>query len=251
MQKKEQMLKLTPPDKISFRPPFNSVSNSELLLQNPTRQTLAFKIKTTAPKRYCVRPNAGIVEPNDEAEVQVMLQPGSIEERHKFQIQSIIVPDINIQELSKEELAKKLNSLWSDSSNTVMCSKLTCEFVTQAQEEKPKPEGDAPPEYSSVAPPAAEIKTEAVHQHQQQIAKEQPPKPAIKKADPMPSTASNTEGEEIRRLKAELQEALKKIELLSSTVQPSHSEQSAEQQKNLLIYLFIAFMLGFFISALI
>ena len=94
-----------------------------------------------------------------------------------------LVPDINIQELSKEELAKKLNSLWSDSSNTVMCSKLTCEFVTQAQEEKPKPEGDAPPEYSSVAPPAAEIKTEAVHQHQQQIAKEQPPKPAIKKVE--------------------------------------------------------------------
>ena len=94
-----------------------------------------------------------------------------------------LVPDINIQELSKEELAKKLNSLWSDSSNTVMCSKLTCEFVTQAQEEKPKPEGDAPPDYSSVAPPAAEIKTEAVHQHQQQIAKEQPPKPAIKKVE--------------------------------------------------------------------
>ena len=39
---------------------------------------------------YCVRPNAGFVAPDQEAEIKVMLQPGSIEEKHKFLVQSII-----------------------------------------------------------------------------------------------------------------------------------------------------------------
>lgn len=28
-----------------------------------------FKIKTTAPKKYCVRPNSGILEPNKNTEI--------------------------------------------------------------------------------------------------------------------------------------------------------------------------------------
>ncbi|GAB2276855.1 hypothetical protein Dimus_011567 [Dionaea muscipula] len=32
-------------------------------LGNKTDQYVAFKVKTTSPKRYCVRPNAGVVEP--------------------------------------------------------------------------------------------------------------------------------------------------------------------------------------------
>ena len=37
-----------------------------------------------------MRPNAGFVAPDQEAEIKVMLQPGSIEEKHKFLVQSII-----------------------------------------------------------------------------------------------------------------------------------------------------------------
>lgn len=29
-----------------------------------------FKVKTTAPKQYCVRPNAGRIEPKSQVEVQ-------------------------------------------------------------------------------------------------------------------------------------------------------------------------------------
>lgn len=40
-----------------------------MLLKNPTDKPILFKIKTTAPKRYCVRPNSGLLEPNNFLEV--------------------------------------------------------------------------------------------------------------------------------------------------------------------------------------
>ena len=39
-------------------------------MTNNSKNVIAFKIKTTAPKAYCVRPNGGLIEPNDEKQVQ-------------------------------------------------------------------------------------------------------------------------------------------------------------------------------------
>lgn len=36
---------------------------------------MAFKIKTTSPKHYVVRPNVGLIGPMGEQEVEVLLQP--------------------------------------------------------------------------------------------------------------------------------------------------------------------------------
>lgn len=69
-------------------------------LSNPTEKNIAFKVKTTAPKRYCVRPNNGILLPGKSINVAVMLQPlatgdqavaaAAIEKnKHKFMIQSV------------------------------------------------------------------------------------------------------------------------------------------------------------------
>ena len=41
----------------------------ELKLINPSRKRLSFKIKTTAPRAYTVRPNSGIVPQNDKTTV--------------------------------------------------------------------------------------------------------------------------------------------------------------------------------------
>lgn len=45
-----------------------------MILKNPSYKKVAFKIKTTAPKRYCVRPNCGEIGPKDEAEISGILQ---------------------------------------------------------------------------------------------------------------------------------------------------------------------------------
>lgn len=59
---------------------------------------MAFKVKTTAPKQYCVRPNSGRIDPGSDVEVQVLLQamkedpPPDQKCRDKFLVQSVIVP---------------------------------------------------------------------------------------------------------------------------------------------------------------
>lgn len=62
-------------------------------------------MKTTAPKKYCVRPNSGILKPKQKATVAVMLQPFDYnpneKNKHKFMVQTMIVPegDVNLDVL--------------------------------------------------------------------------------------------------------------------------------------------------------
>jgi hypothetical protein len=46
----------------------------KLQLYNTTDAQVAYKVQTTAPKRYCVRPNAGILGPKDTVEVEGSLR---------------------------------------------------------------------------------------------------------------------------------------------------------------------------------
>jgi hypothetical protein len=43
---------------------------TEMTLVNTTKSHLAFKIKTTRPKSYCVRPNSGVIPPLGKQTVQ-------------------------------------------------------------------------------------------------------------------------------------------------------------------------------------
>ena len=53
--------------------PFDHVVTSILKISNPSAERrLCFKVKTTAPKRYCVRPNSGTIEPKNFVDVQGM-----------------------------------------------------------------------------------------------------------------------------------------------------------------------------------
>eukprot|EP00730_Choanoeca_flexa_P012564 TRINITY_DN4394_c0_g1_i3.p1 TRINITY_DN4394_c0_g1~~TRINITY_DN4394_c0_g1_i3.p1 ORF type:complete len:245 (+),score=63.74 TRINITY_DN4394_c0_g1_i3:172-906(+) len=78
---------------------------SNLTLHNKTSSYVAFKIKTTRPKGYCVRPNSGIIDPNQSTNIEVTMQAFDDIERdhskHKFQIQALDVQG----KLSQDELA--------------------------------------------------------------------------------------------------------------------------------------------------
>lgn len=54
---------------VDFAGLFEQGCTTNLKLANPTTDTVLFKIKTTAPKKYCVRPNSGILEPNSKVEI--------------------------------------------------------------------------------------------------------------------------------------------------------------------------------------
>ncbi|KYK60600.1 PapD-like protein [Drechmeria coniospora] len=88
------------PSELSFRRPFTVEVSQILTIKNPTSSPLAFKVKTTAPKQYCVRPNAGRIEPGQDFDVTVLLQamkadpPADTRCRDKFLVQSApITPD--------------------------------------------------------------------------------------------------------------------------------------------------------------
>ena len=124
MSKKDQVLVIEPPNELTFTGnlnifvilniediycffpgPFTAAVSSYMKLKNPSDKKVCFKIKTTAPKRYChikfkeiylfetrfllntfinlkyfftrycVKPNSGVVDPHKETAIAVSLQP--------------------------------------------------------------------------------------------------------------------------------------------------------------------------------
>lgn len=129
---------IEPSVQLEFHGPFSRISKESLHVKNPGTEAVIFKVKTTAPKQYCVRPNAGRIEPNSEIEVQIILQP--IKEqlpddykcKDKFLVQTApIHPSIEQQDIT---------SMWSHIETTERASmhqhKIKCVFVPAAKEEE-------------------------------------------------------------------------------------------------------------------
>jgi len=122
-KKPEQILQLEPANELVFKGPFKDVVATTLTLKNPTDKAVTFKVKTTAPRHYCVKPNCGTVKARDKVIVDVMLQPfdhsSTDNKRHKFMVQTMVVPD-GVQDVE---------SLWRVAEpSSIMDSKLKCVF---------------------------------------------------------------------------------------------------------------------------
>jgi len=50
--------------------PLTRVVKQNLTIENPHDKAVAFKVKPTAPKLYCVRPNSDVIPPNSSIDVQ-------------------------------------------------------------------------------------------------------------------------------------------------------------------------------------
>jgi len=118
----EQVLKIEPEHELKFKGPFTVPTTSLLKLANPSDKRVCFKIKTTAPKRYCVRPNAGVLEPSNSISIAVVFQPCELEptaNKHKFMVQSLYAPDGEVN----------MDAMWKDVDQTkLMDTKLRCAF---------------------------------------------------------------------------------------------------------------------------
>uniref|UniRef100_A0A8C7W6R9 Vesicle-associated membrane protein-associated protein A n=1 Tax=Oncorhynchus mykiss TaxID=8022 RepID=A0A8C7W6R9_ONCMY len=123
MSKLEQILVLDPPCDLRFKGPFTDVVTTNLKLKNPSDRSVCFKVKTTAPKRYCVRPNSGIIDVGATVTISVMLQPFDYDpnekSKHKFMVQSIFaLPNV-----------AEMDAMWKDvKPHDLMDSKLRCVF---------------------------------------------------------------------------------------------------------------------------
>ncbi|XP_010258992.1 PREDICTED: vesicle-associated protein 1-3-like [Nelumbo nucifera] len=86
------------PSELKFPFELKKQSSCSLQLTNKTEQYVAFKVKTTNPKKYCVRPNTGIVLPGTTCDVTVTMQaqkeaPPDMQCKDKFLLQSVAAPN--------------------------------------------------------------------------------------------------------------------------------------------------------------
>ncbi|XP_019365734.1 PREDICTED: vesicle-associated membrane protein-associated protein B/C isoform X2 [Gavialis gangeticus] len=132
MAKAEQVLSLDPQHELRFKGPFTDVVTTNLKLGNPTDRNVCFKVKTTAPRRYCVRPNSGIIDAGTSINVSVMLQPFDYDpnekSKHKFMVQSMFAPADT----------SDMEAVWKEAKpEELMDSKLRCVFELPAENDKP------------------------------------------------------------------------------------------------------------------
>ncbi|GLT61063.1 hypothetical protein SLA2020_337980 [Shorea laevis] len=85
------------PHVLKFTFEMKKQSTCSIQLGNNSNQYVAFKVKTTSPKKYCVRPNTGIIKPKATCDFTVTMQaqrvaPPDMQCKDKFLIQSTVVP---------------------------------------------------------------------------------------------------------------------------------------------------------------
>jgi hypothetical protein len=134
------------PSELAFRRPFTVEVARTLSIRNTSSTPVAFKVKTTAPKQYCVRPNAGRVEPGQSFDVTVLLQamktepPMDTKCRDKFLVQSAPIT-------TDKEFASVASVLESTQKNLVREQKIRVNWEAdsdEAAQESPAPVAATP-----------------------------------------------------------------------------------------------------------
>eukprot|EP01071_Lankesteria_metandrocarpae_P002887 Lankesteria_metandrocarpae@DN2625_c0_g1_i1.p1 len=87
------------PEIIEFPLVLHQNITARLMLHNPSPHAVAFKIKTTAPKSYLVRPSTGAISCGGAQEIQIILQPmqtePSLESPDRFLVQATPVTNLD------------------------------------------------------------------------------------------------------------------------------------------------------------
>ncbi|XVF73453.1 hypothetical protein PTKIN_Ptkin12aG0202400 [Pterospermum kingtungense] len=111
-----------------------------LNLSNKTDNYVAFKVKTTNPKKYCVRPNTGVVLPRSTCNVIVTMQaqkeaPADMQCKDKFLLQSVVAsPGAAPKDITPEMFNR-------ESGHRVEESKLRVVYVAPPRPPSPVREG--------------------------------------------------------------------------------------------------------------
>jgi hypothetical protein len=94
-----RLLQLEPEDKLVLDPAGgpDDKPQASLRLTSQSEVHVAFKVKTTAPKAYLVRPSSGTLDPKGSQEVQIILHSQSpldaaTVSTHKFLVQAMVAP---------------------------------------------------------------------------------------------------------------------------------------------------------------
>lgn len=106
-------------ERITFKPTDNDEYSCRLQIQNVTQGcSIIFKIKTTSPDRYRVRPTIAVIEDGGTAKVPITSQAGLSAaqiQRDRFQVQICVLPKDMLNEESCESVNSSTQSLYKSS----------------------------------------------------------------------------------------------------------------------------------------
>ncbi|KAI3962371.1 hypothetical protein MKX01_005373 [Papaver californicum] len=111
----QDLLEIQPPKELSFAFKLKKQSSCSVQLLNNSDHYVAYKVKTTNPKRYSVQPNTGVILPNSTCDFIVIMQapreaPADLQCKDKFLIQSTVVPAETAPEDIKSSMFSKDNN---------------------------------------------------------------------------------------------------------------------------------------------
>lgn len=183
---KSPLIELTPDTVLTFNlpPAGEKDSTCHLQLRNTQSDKVLFKIKTTAPKEYCVRPNSGLIEAGAQIEVAVVLQgplPRPIQKKDKFLVQTALCDS----DISSSDAAEKWKTVAKEDTFEVKlkCNWNFCDSAAAAA---------APTVASPAVAPASEAAAAASTQGPQGTPRRRQPDSAAAAAAPSSSSAAAT-----------------------------------------------------------
>ncbi|KAL3516944.1 hypothetical protein ACH5RR_023846 [Cinchona calisaya] len=128
------------PQELQFPFELRKQISCSMQLTNKSDNYVAFKVKTTNPKKYCVRPNTGVVMPHSTCDVLVTMQaqkeaPSDMQCKDKFLVQSVITsPGATAKDITP-------NMFYREEGHNVVESKLRVAYVAPPQPPSPVREG--------------------------------------------------------------------------------------------------------------
>ncbi|XAR70527.1 hypothetical protein NMG60_11027404 [Bertholletia excelsa] len=100
------------PEELTFPFELEKQSYCDLKIANKTEKYVAFKVKTTSPKKYFVRPKTGVIQPWDSSVIRVTLRPQEeyppgMQCKDKFLLQcTIVTPQAEVDDLPADTFNK-------------------------------------------------------------------------------------------------------------------------------------------------
>ena len=156
------------PEDICFPNLLYQSFTSKMTLKNVSAGNVAYKVKTTAPKRFMVRPSTGILVPSESVDVQVVLHPLSSYPSGNtdgFQVQATPTTRANNETLTRDE--------WTEiSKNSIQEKRLSVIFSFPSVNDFNNPDGVKIVDTASVSAPDLRSKYEELVQYTLGLQKE-------------------------------------------------------------------------------
>jgi len=119
-------LRIAPDSTISFDYIPRKYLTSRLILSNPSSHNVAFKVKTTVPTSYLVKPHNGYIPPNSSLEVNITMQPTEYTAQTPILNDKFLVSAFPLN--SETDMAAihdpaRFNKLWTETSKAIIQNK--------------------------------------------------------------------------------------------------------------------------------